>query len=150
MIVDVHSHIPTHEADVPTDNVETNPLIGTGVKLAGSMRDYATAMEPVDWALVFGISPRPGTNEHPVIDWNAGWDDKLNQNDIAARVAASNPDKFIPFMSPHAEQPDIDDEYDRAVSELGCKGIKLALSYPRVDPMSDFRAHNAGQNRGEF
>ena len=150
MIVDVHSHIPTHEADVPTDNVETNPLIGTGVKLAGSMRDYARAMEPVDRALVFGIAPRPGTNEHPVIDWNAGWDDSLNQNDIAARVAASNPEKFIPFMSLHPEQPDIDDEYDRAVGELGCRGIKLALSYQAVDPLSGaaFRLFDRLQSDG--
>ena len=150
MIVDVHSHIPTHEADVPIEDVESNPLIGTGVKLAGSMRDYAAAMEPVDRALVFGIAPRPGTNENPVIDWNAGWDDSLNQNDIAARVAASNPDKFIPFMSLHPEQPDIDQEYDRAVGELGCKGIKLALSYQAVDPLSDaaFRLFDRLQSDG--
>ena len=135
---------------MPSEDVESNPLIGTGVKLAGSMRDYAAAMEPVDRALVFGIAPRPGTNENPVIDWNAGWDDSLNQNDIAARVAASNPGKFIPFMSLHPEQPDIDQEYDRAVGELGCKGIKLALSYQAVDPLSDaaFRLFDRLQSDG--
>ena len=137
MIVDVHSHIPTHEADVPTGDVQTNPLIGTSIKLAGSMQDYVTAMDPVDRALVFGIAPRPGTNEHPVVDWNAGWDDSLNQNDIAAIVAAIKPQKFIPFMSLHPDQPDIDQEYDRAVGELGCRGMKLALSYQAVDPLSD-------------
>ena len=88
MIVDVHSHIPTHEHDVPSDDESSNPLIGSNVKLAGSLNEYVTAMEPVDKALVFGIAPKPGTNEHPVIDWNAGWDKSLNQNDIAARVAA--------------------------------------------------------------
>lgn len=137
MIVDVHSHNPTHEHDVPPEDVTTNPIIGTGVKLAGSLSEYSTAMEPVDKALVFGIAPRPGGDKHPLTDWNAGWDANLNQNDIAARVAASNPEKFIPFMSLHPEQPDIDDEYDRAVGELGCKGIKLALSYQAVDPLSD-------------
>ena len=137
MIVDVHSHLPTHEHDVPLDDEASNPLIGSNVKLAGSLKEYVTAMEPVDKALVFGIAPKPGTNEHPVIDWNAGWDKSLNQNDIAARVAAENPDKFIPFMSLHPDHPDIDDEYDRAVGELGCRGIKLALSYQAVDPMSE-------------
>ena len=39
-------------------------------------------------------------------------------------------------MSLHPEHPDIDQEYDRAVGELGCRGIKLALSYQAVDPMS--------------
>lgn len=122
---------------MPLDDEASNPLIGSNVKLAGSLKEYVTAMEPVDKALVFGIAPKPGTNEHPVIDWNAGWDKSLNQNDIAARVAAENPDKFIPFMSLHPDHPDIDDEYDRAVGELGCRGIKLALSYQAVDPMSE-------------
>ena len=40
-------------------------------------------------------------------------------------------------MSLHPEQRDIDAEYDRAVGELGCRGVKLALSYQAVDPMSD-------------
>ena len=137
MIVDVHSHNPTHEQEVPPEDAVSNPLIGKGVKLAGSLSEYVAAMEPVDKALVFGIAPRPGGDKHPLTDWNAGWDEELNQNDIAARVAAVNPQKFIPFMSLHPDQQDIDDEYDRAVGELGCRGIKLALSYQAVDPMSD-------------
>ena len=136
MIVDVHSHNPTHEYDVPPEDVVTNPIVGTGVKLAGAMSEYVEAMEPVDKSFVFGIAPRPSGDEHVLTDWNAGWDDDLNQNDIAARVAAVNPDKYIPFMSLHPEQPDIDEEYDRAVGELGCRGMKLALSYQAVDPMS--------------
>ncbi len=137
MIVDVHSHNPTHEHDVPPEELVTNPLVGTGVKLAGSLSEYVAAMETVDKALVFGIAPRPGGDKNPLTDWYAGWDDGLNQNDIAARVAAVNPDKYIPFMSLHPDQPDIDEEYDRAVGELGCRGIKLALSYQAVDPMSE-------------
>ena len=137
MIVDVHSHNPTHEHDVPPDELVTNPLVGTGVKLAGSLSEYVAAMETVDKALVFGIAPRPGGDKNPLTDWYAGWDDGMNQNDIAARVAAVNPEKYIPFMSLHPDQPDIDEEYDRAVGELGCRGIKLALSYQAVDPMSD-------------
>ena len=150
MIVDVHSHNPTHEHDVPPEDVTTNPLIGTGVKLAGSLSEYVEAMEAVDKALVFGIATRPGGDKHPLTDWNAGWDEHLNQNDIAARVAAVNPQKFIPFMSLHPEQPDIDAEYDRAVGELGCRGIKLALSYQAVDPMSDaaFRLFDRLQSDG--
>ncbi len=150
MIVDVHSHNPTHEHDVPPEDLTTNPLIGTGVKLAGSLGEYSAAMEPVDRALVFGIAPRPGGDKHPLTDWNAGWDDDLNHNDIAARVAAVNPNKFIPFMSLHPDQPDIDEEYDRAVGELGCRGIKLALSYQAVDPLSDaaFRLFDRLQSDG--
>jgi len=99
MIVDVHSHIPTHEIEVGSDDVGTDPLIGTGVKLAGSLDDYVSALEAVDRSLGFGIAPRPGAEGPSVVDWGAGWDEELNQNDIAARVAAVNPEKFIPFMS---------------------------------------------------
>ena len=150
MIVDVHSHNPTHELEVPPEDVVSNPMVGKGVELAGSLSEYVAAMEPVDKALVFGIAPRPGGDKHPLTDWNAGWDEDLNQNDIAAKVAATNPEKFIPFMSLHPEQPDIDDEYDRAVGELGCRGIKLALSYQAVDPMSDaaFRLFDRLQSDG--
>ncbi len=141
VIVDVHSHIPTHESEVPPDDAATNPLIGKGVKLAGSLQDYVDAMSTVDRAIVFGVAPRPGGDGPTVVDWGAGWPDGLNQNDIASQVAESNPDKFIPFMSLHPEQPDIDDEYDRAVGDLGCRGIKLALSYQVVDPLSEAAFH---------
>ena len=135
---------------MPPEEVITNPLVGTGVKLAGSLSEYVTAMETVDKAFVFGIAPRPGGDKNPLTDWYAGWDDGLNQNDIAARVAAVNPDKYIPFMSLHPDQPDIDEEYDRAIGELGCRGIKLALSYQAVDPMSDsaFRLFDRLQSDG--
>ena len=134
MIVDVHSHNPTHEHDVPSEDVITNPLIGTGVKLAGSLSEYVEAMEPVDKALVFGIAPRPGGDKHPLTDWNVGWDDDLNQNDIAARVAAINPQKFIPFMSLHPEQPDIDAEYDRARRRIGLSRHKTRAQLPSGRP----------------
>ncbi len=137
MIVDVHSHIPTHEEKVPPADVGSNPLIGKGVRLTGSLQEYISAMSSVDRAIVFGLVRRPEGTDSPVTDWSTGWHKDLNQNDIAAKVAASDPAKFIPFMSLHPEQPDIDDEYDRAVGDLGCMGIKLALSYQVVDPLGE-------------
>ena len=44
-------------------------------------------------------------------------------------------------MSLHPEQPDLDDEYDRAVGDLGCRGIKLSLSYQVVDPVGEAAFH---------
>ena len=41
----------------------------------------------------------------------------------------------MPFMSLHPLQHDVNDEYDRCVGELGCRGIKLNLSYQIVDPL---------------
>ena len=140
MIVDVHTHIPTHQDAVPANEAASDPLIGHSVNLTGSLQEYADAMSDVDKALVFGIAPRPGMAA-PVADWREGWPDDLNQNDIAARVAAKDSDRLIPFMSLHPEQPDLDDEYDRAVGDLGCRGIKLALSYQVVDPVGKAAFH---------
>ena len=136
LIVDVHTHIPTHADAVPADQALSDPLVGKGASLTGSLPAYIEAMSTVERAIVFGIAPRPGLGP-PVMDWRAGWPDDLNQNDIAARVAATDPDRFIPFMSLHPEQPDLDDEYDRSVGDLGCRGIKVALSYQVVDPASE-------------
>ena len=140
MIADVHTHIPTHQDDVPIDEDRSDPLIGHGARLSGSLAEYTAAMSSVDRAIVFGLAPRPG-EPPPVVDWRAGWPDSLNQNDIAASVAATDPDRLIPFMSLHPEQGDLDDEYDRAVGDLGCRGIKVALSYQNVDPVGEAASH---------
>ena len=141
MKVDVHTHIPTHRDDVPVQDVRSDPLIGRGASLTGSLAEYGDDMSIVDRAIVFGIAARPGSPEPPVLDWRAGWPGHFNQNDIAAEVAATDPDRLIPFMSLHPEQPDLDDEYDRAVGDLGCRGIKLSLSYQVVDPVGEAAFH---------
>ena len=141
MKVDVHTHIPTHRDDVPALEARSDPLIGRGASLTGSLPEFQADMSVVDRAIVFGIAARPGSPEPPVLDWRAGWPEHLNQNDIAAEVAATDPERFVPFMSLHPEQPDLDDEYDRAVGDLGCRGIKLSLSYQVVDPVGEAAFH---------
>ena len=135
MIVDVHTHIPTHRDRVPAEDLRSNPLIGGGVRLTGSVEEYLEDLAPVDRAIVFGITPTPGRPEPPILDWRRGWPEDMNQNDIAAEVARLAPDRLIPFMSLHPLQHDVDEEYDRCVGELGCRGIKLSLSYQVVDPL---------------
>ncbi len=137
MIIDVHTHIPTHRDRVPAEDLLADRLIGSDISLTGSVEDYLAAMEPVDRAIVFGIAPRPDNPEPPIMDWRQGWPEGMNQNDIAAEVAGRAPDKLIPFMSLHPMQADVDDEYDRSVGDLGCRGIKLSLSYQNVDPLGE-------------
>ena len=141
MIVDVHTHIPTHRDAVPDEDGHTDAVVGAALSLTGSLADFTAAMAPVDRAIVFGIACRPDVPEPPILDWRAGWPEGLNQNDIAAEVARSAPDRFVPFMSLHPEQPDVDDEYDRAVGDLGCRGMKFSLSYQVADPMSEAIHH---------
>ena len=58
----------------------------------------------------------------------------MNGNDVSAAVAKYAPDKIVPFMSLHPLDPGVNDEYDRCVGDLGCKGIKMAANYQDFDP----------------
>ena len=61
MIVDVHTHLPTHPDEVPADQVKTEETMRSGevVTLTNTIDDYLRDMAPVDKAFLFGIAPRP-------------------------------------------------------------------------------------------
>ncbi len=137
MIVDVHTHLPSHIDTVPEDEMQTETTMRSGqtVQLTNSIDDYYNDMAPVDKTFIFGIAPRPWKPEQ-LVTRQAGWDSSLNHNDIASITASKNPDKAIPFMSIHPLDPNWEDEYDRCVGDLGCKGIKLGPNYQDFDPVS--------------
>ncbi len=137
MIVDVHTHLPSHPDSVPDDEMMTESTMRSGetVQLTNSIDDYYKDMEPVDKTFIFGIAPRPWRPNERVLR-TGGWDSSLNHNDIAALTAQRNPDKCVPFMSLHPLDPNVNEEYDRCVGELGCKGIKLGPNYQDFDPTS--------------
>ena len=147
MIVDVHTHLPTHPDTVPTDEVKTEQTMRSGevVTLTNTIEDYLRDVAPLDKAFLFGIAPRPWIKRIPGTgigqfksgsDFGAGigWDNSLNHNDVASITAKRAPDKIIPFMSLHPNDPGWRDEYDRCVGDLGCKGIKLGPNYQDFDP----------------
>ena len=136
MIVDVHTHLPTHPDTVPDSERQTDTVMlsGEDVRLTNSIDDYLQAMAPVDKAFILPIAPGP---ENPESERRQipGWPESMNVNDVSVEVARRAPDKVIPFMSLHPLDPQVDAEYDRAVGDLGCKGIKM---YPtQFDPESD-------------
>ena len=110
MIVDVHTHLPTHPDEVPADQVKTEETMRSGevVRLTNTIDDYLRDMGPVDKAFLFGIAPRPWIKRIPGSDFGAGigWDSSLNHNDVASITAKRAPDKIIPFMSLHPKDPD--------------------------------------------
>ena len=61
MIVDVHTHLPTHEHNVPKKDIKKDKIYQSGkeIKLTNTIDEYIKALEPVDKAFVFGIAPRP-------------------------------------------------------------------------------------------
>ena len=136
MIVDVHTHLPSHPDTIPESErlTESTMRSGTTVQLSNTIEDYLQAMAPVDKAFIFGIAPRPWARGRNVLR-RAGWPDAMNHNDIAAEVAKRAPEKIIPFMSLHPLDPSMNEEYDRSVGDLGCKGIKLGPNYQDFDPV---------------
>jgi hypothetical protein len=106
---------------------------GETVQLTNSIDDYLNDMGPVDKAFIFGIAPRPWRPDDQVLSIG-GWPEELNHNDIAAETSKHAPEKVIPFMSLHPLDPNWEDEYDRCIGDLGCKGIKLGPNYQDFDP----------------
>ena len=135
MIVDVHTHLPTHLDTVPDSEQRTDTTMRSGetARMTNSIDDYLQAMAPVDKAFLLPIALRPGQADQERLQI-PGWPELMNINDVSVEVARRAPGKVIPFMSLHPLDPDMDAEYDRAVGDLGCKGIKM---YPtQFDPES--------------
>jgi len=122
MLVDLHTHTPTHRDAVPADQRQPNAQFRPDrvVESAVSWADYMAAMQTVDRACVFGIRYKgdPG-------DVNA---------DTAA-FARAYPAKLVGFMSVHPEEGDVVAEITRCVSDLGLRGIKLGPNYQGFDPL---------------
>lgn len=140
MIVDVHTHLPTHQEAVPENEIVTEEMMRSGdsIKLTNSVEDYMNDMEIVDKSILFGIAPRPKTEKDLGELFGAGkdWGDSLNQNDVASIISKKYPEKIIPFMSLHPDADDWNEEYDRCLGDLGIKGIKLGPNYQDFDPNS--------------
>ena len=58
MIIDVHTHIPTHTNAVPADEERLNEVMrpDVSVRLNNSFGDYIRDMGPVDKAIAFGVA----------------------------------------------------------------------------------------------
>lgn len=140
MIVDVHTHLPTHRDHVPESERRSEFMMRSGdaVPMTNTIADYLEAMAPVDKTFIFGIAPRPWVAERDLVE---GRGDMMgpgrNHNDVAAEVARAAPDKVIPFMSLHPMDPNVNEEYDRCVGDLGVKGIKLGPNYQDFDPVGE-------------
>ena len=134
MIVDVHTHIPTHVEPVPENEEVYNDIMrpDTTVRLSHSFSDFHNAMVDVDMAIAFGIAANPHGGERV----EGAMKEHTSINDIASNLANTYPDKVIGFMSVHPDDPHVIDEMDRCVNKLDLKGMKLAPNYQNFEPMS--------------
>jgi predicted TIM-barrel fold metal-dependent hydrolase len=135
MIVDVHTHTPTHVDVVPDDE-----LVLTGkfnnlapIKMTNTYADYAAGVAAVDVSIVFNIQGRTSeTDEQPP---DRSIDVIEASNRATADFVASDPGRRIGFMSINPRWDGYIDEFD-ACLELGLKGIKLGPNYQQFDPLS--------------
>ncbi len=132
MIVDVHTHLPTHVDSVPPEEERTSTVArpDKAVRLTNTFSDYLRDMAPVDKAFVFAIAPAIGEKEVVGFPWPE------NFNDVTAELVARAPDKLIGFMSLHPDHPKVMEELERCVHDLKLRGIKLGPNYQRFDPLS--------------
>ncbi len=125
MIVDVHSHVPTHRERVPpgehVENAKWRP--DRVVAATTTWDDYATAFADVDVSVAFTIA----RNRERV---------DLELNDTVAAFVAAAPDRRIGFLSVHPEVDGAADELERARDDLGLKGVKLGPNYQIFDPLA--------------
>jgi predicted TIM-barrel fold metal-dependent hydrolase len=125
-MIDVHSHVPTHRAEVPADERVVNDKWRPDRPVAATTTwsDYDAAFADVEVSICFTIA----RNREQV-------DAALN-DEVAAFVAAA-PTRRLGFLSVHPEVPGALDEVERASADLGLTGIKLGPNYQVFDPLGD-------------
>jgi predicted TIM-barrel fold metal-dependent hydrolase len=147
VIVDIHTHTPTHVKTVPADERQPNAQWRPDrvVEAAVSWDDYLAAMQSVDRACVFGIRFKGG--DMPAGREGAGVQWVGDVNDQTAEFVRSCPSKLIGFMSVHPDENDAVQEIERCMQDLGLRGIKLGPNYQGFDPLgrNAFRVYEAAQ-----
>lgn len=148
MIIDIHTHTPTHRDAVPPDEEFWNRVgrpdraVKTTQTWAEYDRDAAEAGAEV--SVAFNIAVRdPGPDTLLPAD-------PARINDSTAEFVAGAPDRRIGFMSVHPLDPGALDEIERCVTDLGLKGVKLGPNYQNFDPLGEEagRVYAEAERRG--
>jgi predicted TIM-barrel fold metal-dependent hydrolase len=133
VIVDVHTHTPSHRSRVPPDEIIVNerwrpdrPVVATN-----SWADYDEACSAADLTIAFNIAVDDPVGKTGIPS------DPTRINESTAEFVAAAPDRRIGFMSVDPSSPECLDEVERCRFELGLLGIKLAPNYQRFDPLGE-------------
>ena len=129
MIVDVHTHSPTHTNKVPDEEMQSYSgwHDGPPVQTTNSYADYAKGMEAADVSIVFNIHV-PDT-----VRFVGTPDDSLGINERTAHFVKQDK-RRIGFMSVDPNQFNWPEEMDKCL-EMGLVGLKLGANYQRFDPL---------------
>lgn len=132
MIVDVHTHTPTHRDVVPEAERRVyehhradRPEITTN-----SWADFDAAAAEADVSIVFNIAV-----DDPEKDTGLA-SDPARCNEATLEFVTAAPQRRIGFMSVHPLRPGVHEEVERWRA-AGLTGIKLGANYQRFDPLCD-------------
>ena len=145
MIIDVHTHTPTHREEVP--GAEQDLMGGWNnaapVSTTQSWRSYAEGTSAADATIVFSIAVPDPKRDTGL----AG--DPARVNAGTAEFVASDPARRIGFMSVDPHRDDCLEQLERW-HDAGLSGIKLGANYQRFDPLSPaaFAVYELAQKRG--
>jgi uncharacterized protein len=132
VIVDVHTHTPTHRHAVPAGELRTYSSWRTDrdVVTTNSWDDFDAAAQGADVSVVFNIAvtdPEALTGlPYP----------PERTNDATIEFVRAAPARRIGFMSVHPEAPDVFEEAERCIA-AGLQGVKLGPNYQNFDPRSE-------------
>jgi uncharacterized protein len=134
VIVDVHTHTPSHRDRVPDGEqvVNTAWRPDRPVLAATTWEDHDRSQREggVDVSIVFNIATRTPDGAGVVVDL-------ARVNDSTAEFAADDPARRIGFASVHPDVPGAIDELERCRADLGLRGIKLGPNYQGFDPLGE-------------
>ena len=138
-MIDVHSHVPTHRTEVPADEMIVNSKWRPDRPVAATTTwaEYEQAFAGIDVSIAFTIA-RDRERVVPTLN-----------DEVAAFVAAA-PERRIGFLSVHPGVVGWETELERAVDDLGLRGIKLGPNYQVFDPLDypALRLYEIAQKRG--
>lgn len=130
MIIDVHTHAPTHRPGEAEPAAAGSDWGRGPVRTARSWTEYDTDLAPVDVAIVFNIAvPDPEHDTGLIGDPN-------RINDATISFVQDAPDRRLGFLSVNPTEPGWQAEVERCVA-AGLVGIKLGANYQRFDPLGD-------------
>jgi predicted TIM-barrel fold metal-dependent hydrolase len=133
VIVDVHTHTPTHQDRVPPEERVVNSAWRPDreVTATTTWADFAAmaAEANVDVAIACLIATTPGSTGLP--------NDPARINDQTAAFVAADSAHRIGFASVHPLDPAAMAELERSVGDLGLKGLKLGPNYQDFDPLAE-------------
>ena len=131
MIVDVHTHTPSHRDVVPPDELVLNTAWRPDRTVAATTTwaDYAAAFDGVvDVSIACLIAAGPDQTGLAV--------DVGRINDLTAEFVRARSGMRIGFASVHPDASGALEELERSVGELGLRGIKLGPNYQDFEPLS--------------